>query len=54
MILDDVPAELRRRLGGTISYALQPKPRTPEELEPLLELVEDEDVLIEEAEGNTP
>ena len=43
MALDDVPAELRKRLSGTIPYAPQTRPRTPEEMEPLLELVKDEE-----------
>ena len=47
MALDDVPAELRRRLSGTIPYAPQHRPRTPEEVEPVPALAENlEDVHI--------
>ena len=43
MALDDVPAELRRRLSSTILHAPQHRPRTPEEVEPLPALAENEE-----------
>ena len=55
--LCDVPAELRRRLSGTIPYAPEHRPRTPDEVEPLLALEDvpigdDEQVTIDHDSGS--